>query len=138
MIGRVVSAKLKQTVTVLVERKKIHPLYKKAFLRSKKYLVDDPIGVMMGDLVELEKIAPLSKRKHFRVIKVVGKRLHEITEEKLKEHAKGVIAQVMPDEKEESEDVKTKSKNSEKKIVMDNSTEEPKSRKRGRTELSKK
>lgn len=98
MIGRVVSAKIKQTVTVLVERKKIHPLYKKSFLRSNKYLVDDPIGVMMGDLVEIEKIPPMSKRKHFKIVKVLGKRLHEITEEKLKEHAKGIIAEVMPEE----------------------------------------
>lgn len=70
MIGRVVSTKLKNTVTVLVERQSVHPLYKKAFKRSKKYLAHDPIGVKEGDLVEVVKIVPISKRKHFRVVKV--------------------------------------------------------------------
>lgn len=100
MTGRVVVAKLPKTVTVLVERKEVHPLYKKSFVRSKKYLVDDPVGVKMGDLVEIVKMAPLSKRKHFRVAKVVGKSLVEITEVTLKEAAKGAIEEVMPEEKE--------------------------------------
>lgn len=102
MIGRVVSTKMHKGATVLVERQKTHPLYKKAFLRSKKYLADDPIGVGMGDLVEIVKVAPISKRKHFRVTKVLGKRLEEMTAEKLKEQAKGVIEEVMPEEKEEN------------------------------------
>lgn len=99
MIGRVVLKKMQKTATVLVERQSVHPLYKKAFKRSKKYFAHDPIGVKIGDLVELEKVAPISKRKHFRVIKVLGKRMHEITEEKLKEEAKEIIAEVMPEEK---------------------------------------
>ncbi len=101
MIARVVVTKLNQTVTVLVESVKTHPLYKKTFKRSKKYLVHDPIGVKMGDLVEIIKVAPISKKKHFKVTKVVGTNLEEITEAKLKEHAKGVIEEVMPEEKKE-------------------------------------
>lgn len=106
MIGRIVATKLNKTVTVLEESEKLHPLYKKGFMRSKKYLADDPLGVKMGDLVEIVKVAPISKRKHFRVTKVVGKSLAEITEEKLKEEAKGVIEEVMPEEKGEGETVK--------------------------------
>ncbi len=55
MTGRVVSTKLKNTVTVLVERVAMHPLYKKTFVRSKRYLVDDQIGVKDGDIVEIIK-----------------------------------------------------------------------------------
>lgn len=96
MIGRVVSTKMQNTVTVLVERQSIHPLYKKAFVRSKKYLVDDPIGVREGDLVEISKLRPISKMKHFRVVKVLGKRMDKITEQELKEQAKETVAEAMP------------------------------------------
>ena len=73
MMGRVVSTKTAKTVTVLVERKKMHPLYGKAFRRSKRYLVDDQTGVKLGDLVEIVKSRPLSKNKHWAIVKTVGK-----------------------------------------------------------------
>lgn len=110
MIGRVVTKKMQNTVTVLVEGQSIHPLYKKAFLRSKKYIAHDPIGVKEGDLVELVKCKPISKMKHFQVVKVLGKRMEEIMDEKLKKEAEEVIAEVMPEERSE-EKKKGKSEN---------------------------
>ena len=101
MIGRVVSTKMNNTVTVLVERMAKHPLYKKTFVQTKKYLVDDSIGVKMGDMVEIIKVRPISKNKHWRIIKVVGKNLEAIIEEKLKTEAEKIIAEVMPEEKAE-------------------------------------
>src|SRR3990172_9830878 len=100
MIGRVVSTKMNKTVTVLVEKMAKHPLYKKTFIRTKRYLVDDQIGTKEGDMVEIIKIKPVSKNKHWRIVKVVGKSLAEITEEKLKAEAESLIAEVMPEEKE--------------------------------------
>ena len=99
MIGRVVSTKLKNTATVLVERIAMHPLYKKTFTRTKKYLVDDLIGVKDGDIVEIIKCKPISKNKHWKVTKVVGKNLAEIVEAEQKKKAAEVIAEVMPEEK---------------------------------------
>lgn len=96
MIGRVVSTKLKNTATILVERVAKHPLYKKTFIRSKKYLVDDPIGVKEGDVVDIVKTRPISKMKHWRIVKVVGKSLEEITKEKLKAAAEQIVSEVMP------------------------------------------
>ncbi|MBU1031353.1 30S ribosomal protein S17 [Patescibacteria group bacterium] len=104
MIGRVVSAKLPKTATVLVERIAKHTLYKKTFIRTKKYLVDDPVGCKEGDMVEIVKVKPISKNKHWRVVKVVGKNLAEIVEAKQKEAAEKVIAEVMPEEKVEASD----------------------------------
>lgn len=144
MIGRVVSTKMQKTAVVLIERTAIDTLYKKTFKRSKKYLVDDPIGVKDGDMVEIIKISPVSKNKHWKVAKVVGKNLAEIAEEKLKKEAEEIISEVMPEEKEET---KLETENNEKEIVVDNSTEKPVSKKKGkqslplkkgRTELSKK
>lgn len=100
MIGRVVSTKMNRTVTVLVERVAKHPLYKKTFIRTKRYLVDTGIAVKEGDMVEIVKIRPISKNKHWKVVRVVGKDLEAITEEKLKAEAEKIIAEVMPKEKE--------------------------------------
>ena len=105
MIGRVVSAKLKNTVTVLVERESVHPLYKKAFARSKKYQVDDLLGVKLGDIVEICEIRPISKNKYFRIVKVTGRSIAEIAEEQLKEKGEQIIEEVMPEKKEETEEL---------------------------------
>ncbi|MBI2017498.1 30S ribosomal protein S17 [Candidatus Daviesbacteria bacterium] len=101
MIARVVSTKSKNTAVVIIERQKIHPLYKKAFARSKKYLVDDQIGVKIGDLVSIEKCRPISKKKHWKIIQIVGQNLEEVTKAQLKESAEKVISEVMPEEKEQ-------------------------------------
>ena len=133
MIGRVVSTKTKETATVLVERVAKHPLYKKTFIRTKKYLVDTKIPVKEGDMVEFVKVRPIPKNKHWRILRVVGKDLEAITEEKLKAEAEQVIAEVMP----ESSDAQA-SEGEKKEVVVDNSAEKPKSRKKGKTKLSKK
>lgn len=101
MIGRVVSVKMKNTAAVLVEARKQHPLYKKSFLRSKKYLADDQLGVDEGDIVEIIKVAPISRHKHWKITKVVGKDLVALGEQKMAEAAQEAIAQVMPEEDKE-------------------------------------
>lgn len=110
MIGRVVSVKLKGTATVLVERTKKHPLYKKTYLQSKKYLVGTESVVKEGDIVNFINCKPISKNKHWKITKVLGRSLAEIAEENLKIHAEATIAEVMPEVKEEekvAEEVKT-------------------------------
>lgn len=102
MIGRVVSTKMNKTVAVLVERTKIHPLYKKAFASSKKYLAEDSIGVKLGDVVEIIKVRPLSKRKMWRITKKIGRDIESVVTEELKEKAAEAIEEVMPEEKEEN------------------------------------
>lgn len=69
MEGRVVSDKMDKTVTVLVERRKMHPIYKKYVKQSAKYAAHDEANVFrIGDLVSIEECAPLSKRKTWKVI----------------------------------------------------------------------
>lgn len=96
--GRVVSTKALKTVTVLVEKRVTHPLYGKSFKRSKKYLVHDGLGVSLGDLVEMIKVKPISKNKHFMISKVVGKNIEAVISEELKEKAAEAIAEVLPEE----------------------------------------
>ena len=72
--GRVVSDKMQQTVTVLVERRVKHPVIGKVVVRSKKYHADVAgLPAANGDLVQIEECAPISKTKAWRVIQVVEK-----------------------------------------------------------------
>ncbi|GGN04649.1 30S ribosomal protein S17 [Thermus composti] len=72
LTGVVVSDKMQKTVTVLVERQFPHPLYGKVIKRSKKYLAHDPEEkYKVGDVVEIIESRPISKRKRFRVLRLV-------------------------------------------------------------------
>jgi len=73
LAGRVVSDKMEKTVTVSVERRIMHPLYKKFIRRSKKYAAHDEANVCkVGDLVRIEECPPISKRKTWVVIEHNG------------------------------------------------------------------
>ena len=72
LTGVVVSDKMQKTVTVLVERQFPHPLYGKVIKRSKKSLAHDPEEkYKLGDVVEIIESRPISKRKRFRVLRLV-------------------------------------------------------------------
>ena len=67
--GTVVSDKMEKTVTVLVERKKLHPLYKKYIRSSTKYAAHDELNKFKpGDKVQIIECAPISKKKRWEVI----------------------------------------------------------------------
>ena len=71
-VGRVVSDKMTNTVTVLVERRVKYPLYGKVITRTAKYHAHVESGVAKeGDLVEIEETRPISKTKTWRVTKVL-------------------------------------------------------------------
>ncbi|NKC12267.1 MAG: 30S ribosomal protein S17 [Gammaproteobacteria bacterium] len=74
LIGEVISDKMNKTVTVVVERKVKHPLYKKYIRRSTKFHAhDEENQCRMGDQVMISQCRPLSKTKTWRVTKVVTK-----------------------------------------------------------------
>jgi len=74
LTGRVVSDKMKKTVTVLVERRMKHALYGKFITRSSKYHAHDEASeCKQGDLVLIEECRPLSRTKAWRVIQLVEK-----------------------------------------------------------------
>ncbi len=67
--GRVVSDKMDKTITVLVESRKMHPLFKKYVKQSWKYAAHDENNTFKtGDLVAIQECAPISKRKTWTVI----------------------------------------------------------------------
>jgi len=81
MEGRIVSDKMDKTVTVLVERRTMHPIYKKYVKLSAKYPAHDEANAFrIGDVVSIEECAPISKRKTWKVITDPAKLGREITE----------------------------------------------------------
>ena len=74
LTGRVVSDKMNKTVTVLVTRRVMHPLYGKIITRSKKYHAHDENNEChAGDLVTIEECRPLARTKAWRVTQLVEK-----------------------------------------------------------------
>ncbi len=67
--GVVVSDKADKTVTVRVDRRVKHPLYKKYIMRSKKYAAHDAENrCKVGDTVRIRECRPISKNKCFEVV----------------------------------------------------------------------
>ena len=67
--GIVVSDKSDKTLTVLVSRKVMHPVYKKYIKKSKKYLVHDKDNKFKnGEIVNIQENIPISKTKKWIVI----------------------------------------------------------------------
>jgi len=67
--GVVVSDKGDKTVIVKVERRLMHPLYKKFISKSKKFAAHDAENrFKIGDRVRIEECPPISKSKSYTVI----------------------------------------------------------------------
>jgi small subunit ribosomal protein S17 len=67
--GVVVSDKGEKTVVVLVERRVMHPIYKKFIKRTKKYMAhDETDSLKTGDSVRIRECRPISKRKRWEVL----------------------------------------------------------------------
>ena len=82
--GIVTSAKMTGTVTVTVTAAVFHPIYKKRFQRTKKFLADpNGFDVAEGDAVLISECRPLSKNKHFRIAEILKQapRVSEVQEE---------------------------------------------------------
>ena len=112
-VGTITATKMTGTITVTVHRSVFHPLYRKRYRVSKKFLADtntmEDLG--LGDTVEITECRPLSKRKCFQVTSVIKRapRVSEMTEE-------GAIEGVMRKRKkgtEGTEGVETTSYSSE-------------------------
>ena len=71
--GVVVQKSGDKTASVLVERKVVHPRYRKIVKRFKKYLIhDEKNTVNIGDTIVAVECRPISKRKSFRLKAVLA------------------------------------------------------------------
>ncbi len=72
--GMVVSDKMDKTITVAIERKVPHPIYKKYFKKTTKLMAhDEKSECGIGDKVKIMETRPLSKNKRWRLVEIVEK-----------------------------------------------------------------
>ena len=73
-MGTVTSNKMDKSITVSVERTYQHPVYKKIVRRTKKVLAHDENNqCQIGDVVRIVESKPLSRRKRWRLQRIVSK-----------------------------------------------------------------
>lgn len=69
LTGKVVSDSANKTISVLVERTVLHPIYKKTIKKNKKYSVhDENNSHKVGDTVTIIESRPISKTKKWTVV----------------------------------------------------------------------
>ena len=73
-VGTVSSAAADKTIVVTVNSSKTHPLYRKQYTVSKKFMAhDEQNEAAAGDRVRIVETKPLSKRKRFALMKILEK-----------------------------------------------------------------
>lgn len=71
--GEVVSKAGEKSVTILVERKVVHPKYRKIVKRFKKYAIhDENNSAKVGDVITAIECSPISKNKAFKLKDIVS------------------------------------------------------------------
>lgn len=70
--GVVTSNKMSKTITVMIERKKMHPLYGKFIKQTKKFHAHDENNECnIGDTVKIMETRPISKLKRWRLVEIL-------------------------------------------------------------------
>ena len=74
LTGVVVSDKTDKTIVVSVQTHKNHPIYRKSYVTSKRFMAhDEKNECSIGDTVKIMETRPLSKTKRWRLVEIVEK-----------------------------------------------------------------
>lgn len=72
LTGEVTSAKGDKTIVVAIRTRKTHPIYKKQYSVTTKFMAHDETNqAHEGDKVQIEECRPISARKRFTLVKIV-------------------------------------------------------------------
>jgi len=70
--GLVVSNKMTQSIVVVVETKKKHPMYGKFVKQTNKFMAhDEKNDCNIGDTVRIMETRPMSKNKRWRLVEII-------------------------------------------------------------------
>ena len=73
-VGLVTSNKMEKSITVSIEKRVKHPIYKKYFKKTTKFMAhDEKNECTIGDMVKIMETKPLSKNKRWRLVEIVEK-----------------------------------------------------------------
>jgi len=97
--GTVVSDKADKTIVLITHVRKTHPIYKKQYSRTIKYIAhDEKNEAKVGDKVEITEVRPISARKHHNMVRIIEKAVlseeftvEAVTAEKPAEAPKSVV-----------------------------------------------
>ena len=99
LVGIVSSDKRDKTITVSIENRETHPLYRKQYTKTRKYTAhDEKNEAHLGDKVEIAACRPISKTKSYKLVKVL-ERSHGSVE--LKEDVNNVLGEKKVEESSE-------------------------------------
>jgi small subunit ribosomal protein S17 len=74
IIGIVSSNKADKTITITTTVRKTHPLYRKQYTVTRKYMAhDEKNEAQPGDKVSITETRPISARKHFKLSEIIEK-----------------------------------------------------------------
>ena len=72
--GTVVSDKADKTIVLVTHVRKTHPIYKKQYSRTIKYIAhDEKNEAKVGDKVEIVEVRHISARKHHNMVRIIEK-----------------------------------------------------------------
>ena len=72
LVGTVTSDKRDKTITVSIVNRETHPLYRKQYTKTRKYTAHDENNeAHLGDRVQIEEVAPISKTKTYKLVKIL-------------------------------------------------------------------
>ncbi len=93
LIGTITSVKMHETAVVTVTRMRQHKLYGKRYRISTAFAAHNPGNkYALADVVEIEEHRPISKTKHWMIIRRVGSALNEIDQTVLEAEVAAVVA----------------------------------------------
>jgi len=73
-VGKVVSTKMQKSISVMIEKTVKHPMYKKYYKKTAKFMVHDENNeCKVGDVVKIMETRPYSKNKRWRLVEVLEK-----------------------------------------------------------------
>lgn len=72
--GVVIKNGMDKSITIAIERKVSHPIYKKYFKKTTKLMAhDEKNECSVGDVVKIMETRPISKNKNWRLVEIVEK-----------------------------------------------------------------
>jgi small subunit ribosomal protein S17 len=78
--GKVTSDRMEKTIVVSVDSKKEHPIYRKKYRHTAKFMAHNEIGAKQSDYVIIEESNPASKNKRWNAVKVITEKELEVEE----------------------------------------------------------
>ncbi len=78
--GKIISNRMRGTVTVLINRQYRHPLYGKILTKRRKIHAKDELGTQVGQWVKMVEIRPLAKTVSFKVTEILSPKIEAKTE----------------------------------------------------------